>query len=220
MNLPRSRWFLIGFLLFSSITLLLFYKALLPQKTLPIYAPSMVNPALVDSTVQHVAKHHRIADFSFVNQNGETITQEKFAHKIYVADFFFTRCQTICPKMSSNMCQLQEAFKGNPNVLFLSHSVTPEADSVSVLKTYAKKLGVRDNKWDLVTGDPKTIFYLARKSYLAVKTGNPTEWYNMVHTENFILVDKNRRIRGFYDGTKQADITQLKEDIQWLSDQH
>lgn len=180
--------------------------------------PADVNPELVDSTVQHVSKYHTIADFSFINQNGKTITQKDYEGKIYVADFFFTTCQTICPVMTTNMVEVQKAIINNPKVMLLSHSVLPDMDSVPVLKKYAVEKGVIDSKWNLVTGDKKEIYGIARKSYLAVKTGKPEEMYDMVHTENFILVDTKRRVRGFYDGTKEEDIKRLIEDINWLSE--
>lgn len=202
----------------SIIIIALFYTALKPKKTLPIYTPSMVNPELVDSTVQHISNknEHRIADFAFTNQNGKTITQKEYEGKIYVADFFFTTCPTICPIMTDNMVWLQEQVKKYPNVMLLSHSVTPDIDSVPVLKEYAERKGVIDSKWNLVTGNKKDIYYIARKSYLAVKTGKPEEVYDMVHTENFVLVDRKRRVRGFYDGTKKEDVERLLADIIFL----
>ncbi|MCG2610267.1 SCO family protein [Flavobacterium sp. SM15] len=202
----------------SVVIIFLFYNALKPKKTLPIYTPSMVNPELVDSTVQHIANktQHHIADFAFTNQNGKTITQKDYEGKIYVADFFFTTCQSICPIMTNNMGWLQEQIKNNPKVMLLSHSVTPDIDSVSVLKKYAQEKGVIDSKWNLVTGNKKDIYYIARKSYLAVKTGNPSELYDMVHTENFVLVDSKRRVRGFYDGTKKEEVERLLQDINFL----
>ncbi len=183
---------------------------------MPIYNPSDINPELVDSSVQYIRKYHTIADFSFINQNGEKITQKNYEGKIYVADFFFTTCGSICPKMTTNMVDIQTAIKNNPKVLLLSHTVLPEIDSVPALKTYALKNGVIDAKWNLVTGDKKEIYTMARKSYLAVKMGKPEELYDMVHTENFILVDDKRRIRGFYDGTNKKEIQRLIEDIHFL----
>lgn len=203
--------------LLSVIIISLFYSALKPKKNLPIYNPAMVNPELVDSTVQHVAKYHTIAPFSFVNQNGKTITEKDYEGKIYVADFFFTTCGSICPKMTTNLAVVQQAVLNNPKVLLLSHTVFPETDTVSVLKKYAIKNGVLDHKWNLVTGDKKEIYTMARKSYLAVKMGKPSELYDMVHTENFVLVDEQKRVRGFYDGTKKEEIERLLADIEFLS---
>ncbi|MBS1533516.1 MAG: SCO family protein [Bacteroidetes bacterium] len=200
----------------SVICIALFYQALKPKKSLPIYNPADVNPEMVDSTVQYVKKYHTIADFSFTNQNGKTITQKDYEGKIYVADFFFTTCGSICPIMTRNMVDVQKAFLNNPNVMILSHTVMPDVDSVPVLKKYAIEKGVVDTKWNLVTGDKKDIYSMARKSYLAVKLGKPSELYDMVHTENFVLVDTKRRVRGFYDGTKKEEIKRLIDDINWL----
>ncbi len=215
--LYKYRIFIGIFVIFSAVTLFLFYGALKPKKTLPIYNPADVNPELVDSTVQYISKYHTIADFSFTNQNGKTITQKDYEGKIYVADFFFTTCGSICPKMTTNLVDVQKAIINNPKVMLLSHTVFPEVDSVSVLKAYAIKNGVDDRKWNLVTGDKKEIYSMARKSYLAVKLGKPSELYDMVHTENFVLVDTKRRVRGFYDGTKKEEIQRLIEDINFLS---
>ena len=192
------------------------YNALQPKKRLPIYQPNMVNSELVDSTLQHVKKYHRIADFSLINQNGDTITQENYRDKIYVADFFFTTCPTICPIMTANLVEVQAALVNDPEVLLLSHSVTPEIDSVAQLKKYAIEKGVNDAKWNLVTGDKKQIYELARKSYLAVQEDGDGGPFDMIHTENFILVDKQRRIRGFYDGTKEEEMNRLLSDIEIL----
>lgn len=210
---------------FSLLVIPVLIYLLKTPKDLPIYNPSDVNPEMVDTTIQYIARNHTIADFKFLNQNGKYITQNDYKNKIYVADFFFTTCPTICPKMTKNMVWLQEKIKNNPDVMLLSHSVTPDIDSVPVLKKYAIEKGVIDSKWNLVTGDKKDIYYIARKSYLAVKTGSEKELYDMVHTENFILVDKKRRIRGFYDGTNLngktepgiKNVTQLLEDIKFLS---
>ena len=217
--------FIIVFLVLSVGIFFGIYTLQTPEKTLPIYSPRDINPELVDSTVQHIGNDHKIADFAFTNQNGKIITQKDYENTIYVADFFFTTCPTICPKMTDNMVWLQKQLKNYPKVKLLSFSVTPDIDTPEVLKKYALERGVDESRWNLVTGDKKVIYYLARKSYLAVKTGKPEEMYDMVHTENFILVDKNKRIRGFYDGTnldqptdnpKTKNMKQLLEDILWL----
>lgn len=215
--LLKYRLFFIVMAVLSIVIVSLFYSALKPAKSLPIYNPADVNPELVDSTIQHVGRYHTIADFSFINQNGKIITQKDYEGKIYVADFFFTTCGSICPIMTSNMVDVQKAIVNNPKVMLLSHTVFPEIDSVPVLKKYAVEKGVIDSKWNLVTGDKKKIYEMARKSYLAVKLGKPEELYDMVHTENFVLVDDKRRVRGFYDGTKKEEIKRLIEDINWLS---
>ena len=212
----KYRFFIIVLFCLCSVIIFLFYNALQPQKVLPIYQPSMVNPELVDSTLQYVRKYHTVADFSLINQNGQTVTQADYANKIYIADFFFTTCPSICPIMTKNMAQIQSRIKEDREVMLLSHSVTPDIDSVAQLKKYAIAKGVDDTKWNLVTGDKKQIYDLARKSYLAVKEGGDGGSYDMIHTENFMLIDKKRRIRGYYNGTKQKDIDKLMEDLKIL----
>lgn len=214
--LEKYRKFLWVLAAVSVIILMLFYNALLPIKKLPVYQPAMVNFELVDSTIQHHKKFHRIADFSLTNQNGKTVTQKDFKGKIYVADFFFTTCPNICIAMTDNLLKVQEKTKNNPNVMLLSHSVTPKIDSVPQLKKYAIEKGVIDKKWNLVTGDKKEIYDLARKSYLAVKEDGDGGPFDMIHTENFILVDPDRRIRGFYDGTDLEEIQRLLEELEIL----
>lgn len=200
----------------STVILYLFYNALQPPEILTVYQPTMVNPELVDRTIQYKRKYHTIADFSLTNQNGETITQANYADKIYIADFFFTTCPTICPIMTKNMVSIQERIKDFDDVMLLSHSVTPEIDSVAQLKKYAIEKGVNDAKWNLVTGDKKQIYELARKSYLAVKDDGDGGPFDMIHTENFILVDKKKRIRGFYDGTNEEEVEKLMGDLKIL----
>ena len=200
----------------SAVIIVLFYRALQPRKTLPVYQPADFNPELVAPELAHVKKYHTVADFELVNQNGDTISQKDYQGKIYVADFFFTTCPTICPVMTDNMGYLQSRLLDDPDVLLLSHSVTPEIDSVPRLKEYALEKGVVDAKWTLVTGDKRQIYELARKSYLAVKTDGDGGPYDMIHTENFILVDRERRIRGTYDGTKREDMDRLLSDLEIL----
>ena len=208
--------FAIVLLVMSIVIISIFYQILKPREVLPIFQPAQVNEELVDSTIQHVKKYHTIADFSFINQNGKTVTQDTYNDKIYIADFFFTTCQTICPIMTDHMIILQNKLKLDKDVMLLSHTVTPEIDSVAQLKKYALNKGVLDNKWNLVTGDKKEIYQLARKSYLAVKSNSDGGEYDMIHTENFILVDQKKRIRGYYDGTLEEDIESLLNDIDIL----
>lgn len=217
MFLKKYKVFILTFIIISLIIFIAIYSLLTPKKSLKIFSPRDVNTELVDTTIQHVGYNHTIADFEFTNQNNKVITEKDYEGKIYVADFFFTTCPTICPKMTDNMVWLQEQIKGNPKAMLLSHSVTPDIDNVDVLKKYAIEKGVDDTKWNLVTGNKKDIYYIARKSYLAVKTNSSDELYDMVHTENFILVDQKRRIRGFYDGTNLEEVKKLIEDIQYLS---
>ena len=216
----KFKIFGIVLLVLSVIIIYLFYNALQPVKLLPVYSPVMVNSELVAEEIQHVRKYHTIADFSLTNQNGETITQEDYKGKIYIADFFFTTCPTICPIMTKNMVDLQKALGKDSDVMLLSHSVTPEIDSVAQLKKYTIEKGVDDRNWNLVTGDKKQIYELARKSYLAVKTDGDGGPFDMIHTENFILVDKDKRIRGFYDGTKKEDMDKIMADIEILKNSY
>lgn len=203
-------------LIVSAVIISLFYNALQPKEILPVYQPAMVNFELVDSTLQHVKKYHTIADFALTNQNGKLVTQKDYENKIYIADFFFTTCPTICPIMTKNMAGIQDKILNDEDVMLLSHSVTPDIDSVTQLKKYALEKGVKDRKWNLVTGDKQQIYELARKSYMAVKTDGDGGPYDMIHTENFILVDKERRIRGFYDGTDSEEMEKLLSDLEIL----
>lgn len=212
----KYKFFGIVLFVLSVIIITIIYQVLEPEERLPVYQPSMVNNELVDSTVQEVRKYHTVQDFKLYNQNGDTITQEYYKDKIYVADFFFTTCQTICPIMTDHMLQIQEELQNDPEVLLLSHTVIPKADSVPQLKKYALEKGVQDEKWNLVTGDKKQIYDLARKSYLAAKSEGDGGTFDMIHTENFVLVDKKKRIRGFYDGTNSEAIEDLMHDIKIL----
>lgn len=181
----------------------------LPFFNQPDWTPEWI--ALSDSAYKNI---HTIPDFSFTNQDGESITQEYVSGKIYVTNFFFSRCRGICPKMATNMQILQEAYKSDSDIVLLSHSVTPEADSVPVLKQYAIDNKVDSRKWNLLTGDKSKIYQLAKREYFAgdsigyYQTGN-----EFLHTENFILVDKHRRIRGVYNGTLLLEIDRIKNDI-------
>ncbi|NJW52084.1 SCO family protein [Salinimicrobium oceani] len=216
----KYKFFGIFLFVLSAIIIVIIYNILKPEKRLPVYQPDMVNNELVDSTMQEVRKYHKIKDFRLFNQNGDTITQDFYQDKIYVADFFFTTCQTICPIMTDHMLKIQQKIKEDREVLLLSHTVIPNYDSVPVLRKYADEKGVIDEKWNLVTGDKKEIYDLARKSYLAAKSDGDGGTFDMIHTENFVLVDKERRIRGFYDGTSPNAITQLLEDIEVLKKEY
>jgi len=214
--IKRYRVFILSMAVVSIAAILMFYNVLKPEEKLPIYQPNMVSFQLVDSTVQHVKRFHKIKDFSLVNQNGEKVTNENYRDKIYIADFFFTTCQGICPIMKENMIILQDEYKDDDQVYLLSHTVTPEIDTKEVLKKYSLEKGVIDSKWNLVTGDKKQIYNLARKSYLVAEDIEESELFEMIHTENFVLVDPERRIRGFYDGTDQESMNALIYDIKVL----
>ena len=218
--LKRYAPLVITMTVFSAFVVSSFYYVNKPIETLPIYSPSMVSKELVEENIQFIKKYHKIKDFSMKNQNGETITQEFYNDKIYVADFFFTTCPTICPIMTENMGYIQEKIKNDSDVLLLSFSVTPEIDSVEQLKKYAIEKNVIDSKWNLVTGNKKDIYNLARTSYLVAKTNGDGGKYDMIHTENFVLVDKEKRIRGFYDGTNSKEMDQLLNDIKILKNSY
>lgn len=214
--IKRYKVFILSMSIVSIAAILMFYNVLKPEEKLPIYQPNMVSFQLVDSTMQHVKRFHKIKDFSLVNQNGEKVTNENYRDKIYIADFFFTTCQGICPIMKENMIILQDEYKDDDQVYLLSHTVTPEIDTKEVLKKYSLEKGIIDSKWNLVTGDKKQIYNLARKSYLVAEDIEKSKLFEMIHTENFVLVDPERRIRGFYDGTDQESMNALIYDIKVL----
>lgn len=216
----RYRRFLGFFSVLSLLILYLFYQALQPNQILPIYQPAEVSFELVDSSLQHVKKYHKIGNFRLTNQNGEIITQRDYDNYIYVADFFFTTCPSICPIMTNNMVLLQTHFKSKEHAKLLSFSVTPAIDTVAQLKRYALQKGVDDQKWNLLTGDKKQIYTLARKSYFVVKDDGDGGPFDMIHTENFVLVDPDKRIRGYYDGTKTAEMERLLDDLQILEKEY
>ena len=216
----KSRNTFIFLLVFITISLPVYYHLVKVDPKLPIYNPSDINPKLVDISLRRKSKNHKVANFNLINQNGESITQKNYEGKIYIADFFFTRCQTICILMASNMTDLQEYYKDDDEVAFLSHSVTPSVDSISVLRAYADQKGVIDGKWNVTTGDKKHIYALARKSYFAVLDEGNGDENDFIHTENFVLVDKERRIRGIYDGTKKEEMKNIIEDISILKEEY
>lgn len=181
----------------------------------PDFTPEWIDPK--DSAYPGI---HRIPSFTFVNQDGEIITEKNVDGKIYVASFFFTRCAGICPKLTANMAILQHRFREDTEVIFLSHSVTPEADSVPVLRKYARTAGIQSNKWHLLTGSRDEIYRLARKEYYAGDTiGYYQAGNEFLHTENFILLDKKRRIRGVYNGTLPLEMDRITEDIKLLKEE-
>jgi protein SCO1/2 len=216
----KSRSTLIFLFFFSIIFIPVLYFLVKPKDELPVYNPVDVNPRLVDDSVKHISRNHKISNFDLINQNGEAVTKEDFEGKIYVADFFFTRCQTICPIMAVNMRDLQEEFKSDPDLKFLSHSVTPVMDSVPVLRAYADKNEAIDGKWEITTGDKKHIYELARKSYFAVLDEGDGGDQDFIHTEQFILVDQKGRIRGFYDGTEKEEMQRIIDDISILKQEN
>ncbi|VXC25575.1 SCO family protein [Maribacter litoralis] len=184
---------------------------------LPYYNDESFTPHWLTPNSEEEKQFHKIPDFKLVDQLGDTLTQKSFEDKVYITDFFFTTCPGICLKMTNNMTKVQEAFLDNPEVAILSHSVTPSIDSVSVLKTYAEKNGVIDSKWHLVTGDKTEIYNLGRNEYFVENDlGIPKDINDFLHTENFLLIDKNKHIRGIYNGLNRASIAQLITDTEAL----
>ncbi len=216
----RYKTFLLFFSGLSAIILYLFFNALKPRKILPIYQPAEVSFELVDSSLQHIKKYHKIADFKLTNQNGQSISQRDYENRIYIADFFFTTCPSICPIMTDNMVDIQQYIMDDENIYLLSFSVTPAIDSVPQLKKYALEKGVIDAKWNLLTGNKKEIYTLARKSYFVVKEDGDGGPHDMIHTENFVLVDPDKRIRGYYDGTSGTAMDSLKLDLVTLKEEY
>lgn len=183
---------------------------------LPFYSDATFTPTWVETESQQTDLH-KIPPFELINQYGDTITENTFKNKIYVTDFFFTSCPGICPKMTNNMLLIQSAFEKDEEVLLLSHSVTPEYDSVPVLKHYADAKGVLEKKWHLATGNRAEIYELGRTAYFVDEDlGEPKGLEDFLHTENFILIDKNRHIRGIYNGLNKTAISQLIADIKTL----
>lgn len=192
------------------------YNLLKPAPSLPIFNPSVIDESLVDPSIQYIRKFHTIPDFALLNQNGDTITQKDYEGKIYVADFFYTTCPSFCPKLTNSLERVQKATLHDDEIMLASFTVTPEIDTVEQLKRYAEENGVITGKWNLLTGSKKEIYNLARKGYCVVKTTGDGGKYDMIHTENLVLIDKEKRIRGFYDGTNPEEVDQLLEDIQLL----
>lgn len=186
------------------------------KKQLPIYNPSDFNPKYVDKSVRDITQNHTVKDFNLINQNGNVITSKDYENKIYVVDFFFTRCPSICPIMTDNMKLVQDEYIDDNNIMLLSLSVTPDIDNVEVLKNYAIEKGVNDLKWNITTGSKKHIYELARKSYFAVVDQGDGGLQDFIHTPNFVLVDTKKQIRGIYDGTEDKEILRLIKDINIL----
>ncbi len=196
------------------ITVLNFLVALLvfscsQEKKLPFLGPKQVNAK--GDTV-----YHQIPAFRFLNQDSVFVSEKDVEGKVYVADFFFTTCPTICPKMKTQMLRIYERYKDRDEVRILSHSIDPDFDTPNVLKDYATRLQVKAPKWNLLTGDKAAIYTLGQKSYMVSAQEDPNEAGGFVHSGAFILVDKNRHVRGIYDGTVEAEVNHLLEDMEIL----
>ena len=192
----------------------IFFMACNSDKKLPIYGEREVAISKDANGNQQIDTIYKtIPDFSFLNQDSVIITQDDFKRKIYVADFFFTSCTTICPTMHRNMKTIYEEFKSNPDIMFLSHTIDFKYDTPSVLKKYSEKLGVNDKRWQFAYGNKEQIYSLAEKNYLTVVEEDSTARDGYIHQGWFVLIDKHKRMRGAYDGTKTEQVDQLKKDL-------
>ncbi len=191
------------------------YQQLKPVRRLPVLGPDDFVPAVVDASQRH-RQQHRILPFTLVNQLGDTVTLADVEGQILITDFFFTRCPTICPVMTAQLRRVQDAYLEEPALRILSHSVTPAADSVSVLAAYAQRQGANPDRWWFLTGDKAHIYELSRRSYFSCLEEGDGGDQDFVHTENVVLVDRAGRIRGVYDGTSESEVNQLIDDIDWL----
>lgn len=187
------------------------------DEQLPYYNEASFTPYWFNSQESIPEDFHRIPAFDFQNQLGENITEESVSDKIYVVDFFFTSCPGICPKMTANLSTVQDAFLEDDKIKLLSHSVTPEFDDVEILKEYAEDKGVISDKWHLLTGDRDQIYDLGRNQYFIEEDlGLKKDLDDFIHTENFVLIDENRYIRGIYNGLNKTSVSQLIADIKTL----
>jgi protein SCO1/2 len=193
------------------------FQKLKPKRVLPIYNPVDLNPAVVDDDLERVGRGHRIGNFDLLDQWGNAVDSSLLRDKVYVADFFFTTCPTICIAMGQNFQRIQEAYKDEPRVNLVSHTVMPEIDTVEVMYEYGQRMGAVQGKWHLLTGEKDELYRMARRQYFAVmEPGTSFDEHDFIHTENVVLVDQKKRIRGFYDGTSDAQMDLLIQDIQIL----
>jgi len=198
------------------ISCILIFSCNSKNDRLPILGRKEIKNVSFEGGIKADTIYHTIRDFSFSNQDGKTITQDTFKDKIYIADFFFTTCPTICPIMKTQMLRVYEKYEDNPEVMILSHTIDPNHDSVEVLHEFADRLGVSSNTWHFVTGDEAEIYDIGQNSYMVTAREDPDEPGGYLHSGAFLLVDKERRIRGIYDGTKEDKVDQLLRDIDKL----
>lgn len=212
----RNPWIWLGIVFGGSVAVGTYW--LTPERELPVYQPNQLNPALVDPGTWN-DQHHRITDFTLINHLGDSVSLQDVRGDVLIVDFFFTRCATICPIMTSNLTEIPRELGKIQGWRILSHSVTPQADTPEVLATYAKRMGAEDDRWWFLTGDKKEIYRLARRSYFACydeTQGGDGGLQDFVHTENVVLVDASGQLRGFYDGTSEEAINQLIADVRLL----
>lgn len=203
------------FAIFFTSVAIAYFMYFRPEEDLPVYQPSDLNPALVDASAMR-EEDHRVLDFELINHLGDSVSLEDVAGDILVVDFFFTRCATICPLMTQNLKRVHDRLHPQMPVRILSHSVTPQADSVSVLNRYAEKHGANPALWWFLTGEKTEVYRLARQSYFSCLDEGDGGFQDFVHTENIVLVDAKGRLRGFYDGTDEKAMSQLFNDLTFL----
>jgi protein SCO1/2 len=202
----------VRFLALCTLCILFFSCSGKKETPLPIFGERTVEDG---DTV-----YHKIADFRFVNQDSAVVTQETFKDKIYVADFFFTSCRTICPVMKTQMHRVYDSIQNDPEVLIISHTIDPKYDTVGLLRDFADRLGVKSSKWHFVTGNQDSIYNIAQKSYFATAMEDKSDPDGFIHSGAFLLIDKDRRIRGKYDGTVEEDVNRLMADIERLKKEY
>jgi len=191
------------------------------SEELPFFISNDYTPIWPAESGESKADMHKVKDFEFTDQNGEMVNNETFTNKIYVTDFFFTTCPSICPTLTKNMMQLQDAFAKDDDILLLSHTVMPWVDTVEKLNAYAEGYGIKYGKYFLATGDEEKIYDMARTAYFADEEfGFTADESDFLHTEKFILVDKERHIRGIYSGIVESDVGRLMLDIRTLQKEY
>jgi protein SCO1/2 len=204
----------------AALTIAVFACSSKKEGKLPIFGHREVVVNEVNGQKAVDTVYHTIADFEFINQDSLPVTNKTFEGKIYVADFFFTSCRTICPKMKTQMLRVYDSIQAMPDVLILSHTIDPEHDDVARLHDFAERLGVSSTKWHFVTGEQDKIYDIAQTSYFATAMVDKTEPDGFIHSGAFLLIDKERRIRGKYDGTVEEDVNRLIKDIKKLRQEY
>lgn len=214
---PVLKRVLVVVLLFAVAMTLRYFYLVNKNEALPIINPADIkSKEFISDSLAQINSNHIIRDFQLINQNGDTITQLVFKNKIYIANFFFASCKTICPNMNGGLQTVYDEYQGDSSVCFISHSSLPLEDSVPVLKAYSARFGAQLPQWQFVTGNKKEIYDLARNFYLMAETKNEGLEYDFIHSRYLALIDTHKRIRGYYDGTSTDDVSKLIEDIAML----
>ena len=206
---------IIGLIVFSSCDFINYNEF-----HLPIYTPADLDPDWVDSSLKNSTDPHVVDNFEFVNQNGVVVNEQTVEGKIYIAEFFFTTCPGICPTLIKHTKKIQDEFLNDHDVLILSHTVYPKHDSVSVLYAFGEQHNINSEKWHLLTGAKQDVYRISRKGYFAISYQPDLSDEGFIHTENVVLVDKERRLRGIYNGTNAHEMNRLIEDIYILKKEY